>query len=249
MGTEEKFCLKWNDFHSNVSKSFATIRNDVALQDVTLIGNDHKKVSAHRLVLSACSEVFRDLFQSMPHSNPYLYLDSFDSQEILLVLDYIYQGEVQIHQENLNRFLELADKLKLEGLQDNGGNADDSEIAVDEDEKLIRKETKQDITDRKPKRSTSTIMQRTEKVEEESLHEEFDSNRSEVETKFNEIVVKENSLYKCTVCGKAVKDKFNMRNHIETHIEGLVYECRTCQKTFRSNASLRQHTSKFNHYY
>ena len=155
MATEEKFCLKWNDFHSNVSKSFATIRNDVALQDVTLIGNDHKKVSGHRLVLSACSEVFRDLFQSMIHSNPYLYLDSFDSQEILLILDYIYQGEVQIRQENLNRFLELADKLKLEGLQENGGNADDSV-----DEELNRKETKLDITDHKPQRSTSTSIQR-----------------------------------------------------------------------------------------
>ena len=245
MGTEEKFCLKWNDFHSNVSKSFATIRNDVALQDVTLIGNDHKKVSGHRLVLSACSGVFRDLFQSMPHSNPYLYLDSFDSQEILLILDYIYQGEVQIHQENLNRFLELADKLKLEGLQDNGGNDDGSEIT--DDEALYRKETKLDITDHKPQRSSSTIMQRTEKVEEESLRDAFDSNRSEVETKFNEIVVKENSLYKCTVCSKVVKDKTKMRNHIETHIEGLVYDCQTCKKTFRSNESLRKHTSKFNH--
>ena len=71
--------------------------------------------------------------------------------------------------------------------------------------------------------------------------------RESNETKFNEIVVKENSLYKCTVCAKAVKDKFNMRNHIETHIEGLVYECRTCQKTFRSNDSIRKHTSKFKH--
>ena len=248
----EKFCLKWNDFQSNVSKSFAKIRSDTALQDVTLIGNDQKKVSGHRVVLSACSEFFRNLFQSMPHSNPYLYLDSFDSQEILMVLDYIYQGEVQIHQEYLNRFLELADKLKLEGLQDNngaGGNANDSEIAENVDEKHYRKETKPAI--KKPQKQ-STAMQRKYDVEERSINVvedelTFDNNRTEVESKFNEIVVKENSLYHCTVCSKAVKDKFNMRNHVETHIEGLVYDCQICEKTFRSSESLRKHKSSKNH--
>ena len=32
------------------------------------------------------------------------------------MLDYIYQGEVQIYQENLDRFLEIAKKFNLGGL-------------------------------------------------------------------------------------------------------------------------------------
>ena len=47
----EKFSLKWNDFHSNVSKSFSLLRNEDYLHDVTLVSDDHKKVSAHKLVL------------------------------------------------------------------------------------------------------------------------------------------------------------------------------------------------------
>ena len=52
----EKFCLKWNDFDTNVCKSFGKLRNEEYLQDVTLVGDDHNQISAHKLVLSACSE-------------------------------------------------------------------------------------------------------------------------------------------------------------------------------------------------
>ena len=62
----EKFCLKWNDFHTNVSKSFSIFRNEDYLHDVTLVSDDHKKVSAHKLVLSASSEYFKDIFKNVP---------------------------------------------------------------------------------------------------------------------------------------------------------------------------------------
>ena len=48
----EKFCLKWNDFHSNVSKSFGMFRNEDYLHDVTLVSDDHLQVSAHKLVVA-----------------------------------------------------------------------------------------------------------------------------------------------------------------------------------------------------
>ena len=54
---DEKFSLKWNDFYSNVSKSFSVFRNEEYLHDVILVSDDHNnKVAAHKLVLSACSE-------------------------------------------------------------------------------------------------------------------------------------------------------------------------------------------------
>ena len=36
--------------------------------------------------------------------------------ELTNVLDYIYNGELQIYQENLERFLEIAARFQLEGL-------------------------------------------------------------------------------------------------------------------------------------
>ena len=57
----EKFNLKWNDFQSNISKSFGKLKNEQEFFDVTLISEDQKQVSAHKLVLSACSPYFRTI--------------------------------------------------------------------------------------------------------------------------------------------------------------------------------------------
>ena len=112
----EKFCLKWNDFNANVSKSFGLFRNAKYLHDVTLVSDDHKKVEAHKLVLSACSEFFKDIFENNHHSHPLLCLDGISYLDMSNIMDYIYNGEVQIYQENLDRFLAIAQRLKLDGL-------------------------------------------------------------------------------------------------------------------------------------
>ena len=118
----EKFCLKWNDFNSNVSKSFRILRNEEYLHDVTLVSDDYNKVSAHKLVLSACSEYFKDIFKNNPHSHPLLCLDGISVDDLRNIMDYIYNGEVQIYQDDLDRFLIVAQRLKLEGLMENGNN-------------------------------------------------------------------------------------------------------------------------------
>ena len=41
---------------------------------------------------------------------------SISSTELNDILDYVYHGEVNINQEDLDRFLKIADRLKLEGL-------------------------------------------------------------------------------------------------------------------------------------
>ncbi len=54
----EQFCLKWNDFHSNICAAVSAIRQEDDFLDVTLVC-DGDTARAHRLVLSACSPLFR----------------------------------------------------------------------------------------------------------------------------------------------------------------------------------------------
>ena len=61
----EKFCLKWNDFEKNISGSFRELKDDEDFFDVTLTCDSDKEVSAHKVILSACSSFFRQrLFYS-----------------------------------------------------------------------------------------------------------------------------------------------------------------------------------------
>ena len=96
----EKFNLKWNDFHANASKAFGNLRNESYLQDVTLLSEDFKHIPAHKLVLSACSEYFKRLFQETKQSQPLICLDGVNSTDLQNVLDYVYDGEVKILQED-----------------------------------------------------------------------------------------------------------------------------------------------------
>ena len=59
----EKFCLKWNDFQTNVTSSFSKLRNEDEFFDVTLVSDDQQQVSAHKLVLSSCSEYFKNILK------------------------------------------------------------------------------------------------------------------------------------------------------------------------------------------
>ena len=109
----EKFILKWNDFQSNVSRTFSQLRSEEEFFDVSLVSDDQKMMSAHKLVLSASSPYFKHILTTNKHSHPLLCLDGVSSAELQCVLDYIYQGEVQIYQEQLDRFLVVAQRLQL----------------------------------------------------------------------------------------------------------------------------------------
>jgi len=123
MGSSEKFCLRWNDFEANVSRSFAGIRDHNQFFDCTLTTDDDEAYSdnlrAHKVILSACSEFFRNILtkESMSaHPNPLIYLRGISAQDMKYILDFMYHGEVNVAQEELDKFLEVAETLKIKGL-------------------------------------------------------------------------------------------------------------------------------------
>ena len=118
----EKLNLKWNDFPSNVTKSFVQLRNEDDFYDVTLVCDDQNQVSAHKLVLSSCSEFFQTVLKLNKHVHPLLCLDGITSEEMKNVLDYIYFGEAEVYKNDLDRFMCIAQRLKLRGLLSQEGN-------------------------------------------------------------------------------------------------------------------------------
>jgi BTB/POZ domain len=71
--SSEKFCLKWNDFERNISSAFRDIRDEKEFFDITLACED-EQLSAHRVILSACSPFFKSVLRRNPHQHPLLYL-------------------------------------------------------------------------------------------------------------------------------------------------------------------------------
>ena len=113
--SSDKFCLRWNDFSSQLSGSFKEIRDKKDFFDVTLV-SDQDQVEAHKVIISACSPFFRDILSRNPHHHPLLYLRGVKHRELQSVLDFIYHGEVNIAQDDLNSFLLVAEELQVKGL-------------------------------------------------------------------------------------------------------------------------------------
>jgi len=114
-GQDERFCLRWNDFETNISNSFRELKDDKDFFDVTLACDDNQ-LQAHKVILSACSPFFRSILKKNPHQHPLLYLKGVKYDNILSVLNFMYHGEVNIAHEDLNSFLAVAEDLQVKGL-------------------------------------------------------------------------------------------------------------------------------------
>ena len=113
--TEEKLCLKWNDFQDIVQASFAELRVDTDFTDVTLACED-QSIKVHKVVLSTCSPFFKKLLKTHPHPQPLIYMRGLKSSSLKAIVDFIYLGETNVFQQELEIFLALAEELQLKGL-------------------------------------------------------------------------------------------------------------------------------------
>jgi len=125
MGSE-KFCLRWNDFENNISSAFRELRDDKDFFDVTLACDD-EQIQAHKVILSACSPFFRNILRRNPHQNPLLYLKGVKYTDLQSVLNFMYHGEVNVAQEELNSFLAVAEDLRVKGLTQNQSGSSQSQ--------------------------------------------------------------------------------------------------------------------------
>jgi len=114
MGSE-KFCLRWNDFESNISLAFRELKDNEDFFDVTIACED-EQINAHKVILGACSPFFRDILRRNPHQHPLIYLSGVKLVDLQSVLNFMYHGEVSVAQEELNTFLAVAEDLKVKGL-------------------------------------------------------------------------------------------------------------------------------------
>jgi len=114
----EKFCLRWNEFENNISQAFKELRDDKDFFDVTLACDD-EQIQAHKVILSACSPFFRSILRRNPHQHPLLYLKGVKYSDLQSVLNFMYHGEVNVAQEELNSFLAVAEELRVKGLTQN----------------------------------------------------------------------------------------------------------------------------------
>ena len=247
----EKFSLKWNDFHSNISKSFQSLRNKEDFSDVTLVGDDFKQVAAHKIILSSCSTYFNNILKNIANQkHPILCLEGMSFQDIEKVMDYIYNGELRIYQDDIDKFLDLGQRLGLEGLVGITESPRESTLEENDTVKLLDESYDVEVQSYEKKRINKTSIKDKGVLMNATFNQAIVSfaqgssidTIEELDKKVGESYLRDNvGGYLCLYCHKVFKNTGHAREHVEVHFDGLSLNCNYCEKTFRSRYGLRKH--------
>jgi broad-like protein len=110
------FQLAWKEFNSCTSSTFQDLYSDTEFTDVTLATDDDKQIKAHKVILSSCSSFFRRILLNNPHQHPLLYLKGINSAHLKSIIQFIYLGQAEVNQDDIQKFMESAKDLEIKGL-------------------------------------------------------------------------------------------------------------------------------------
>ena len=259
----EKLCLKWNDFQENINSAFGSLRKDSDFSDVTLSCEDGQQIEAHKVILSVSSPLFKNLLKrASKHSHPLIYMRGMKYEDLTAIVDFLYYGEANVFQENLDAFLVIAAELKLKGLTgQNIEEEEDHDVAKSTQPNPVQIKPQKIVEKDQPNPDTNHE-QFVMKDQPPSSNRDISSNNKslaipnfvsgdlqELDEKVKSMMEKSQNLapsgkskaHICKVCGKEGAG-IAIRDHIETnHLEGVCLPCNMCGKTFRSRWSLRRH--------
>eukprot|EP00092_Neocalanus_flemingeri_P009885 GFUD01010654.1.p1 GENE.GFUD01010654.1~~GFUD01010654.1.p1 ORF type:complete len:260 (+),score=41.94 GFUD01010654.1:91-870(+) len=210
--------LRWEESNRVLGKELENIWKAGEMIDVTLVCEDRKQISAHKVVLAAYSTFFRDIFNNNPHPKPLIFLKGITHDYLLRILNFLYTGEARVSQNNLKEFLEVAEDLKIKGL------IEEKKPNV----KLVEETNTWPLMD-------------TSEGEQDCIKSEVPEN-TEDENEFVDEHVDQTPYdgsddLLCTICELKLKNRKSFRNHMvckhnyPKH-KPTEYKCEVCNKVF-----------------
>jgi hypothetical protein len=77
---------------------------------------DDLQIRAHKMILSSCSPLFKNILIKNPHKNPLIYLKDIRYRELDMVMKFIYLGQCDVGEWELEHFLAVGKELQINGL-------------------------------------------------------------------------------------------------------------------------------------
>ncbi|CAG9862809.1 unnamed protein product [Phyllotreta striolata] len=117
MDQAKQFAVNWSNHMAHIKQAFDNLLNNNDFTDVTLYV-EGRKIGAHKMLLSACSNYFKDLFHEFPEEHPIVVLKGVRCSVLEDILKFIYNGEVNVDSNHFNNFLQTAEFLQISGFTD-----------------------------------------------------------------------------------------------------------------------------------
>ncbi|XP_017482017.1 PREDICTED: broad-complex core protein isoforms 1/2/3/4/5-like [Rhagoletis zephyria] len=115
---DDEFKLCWKNFQDNIASGFQNLYDRGDLVDVTL-ACDGKLLHAHKIVLAICSPYFQEIFITNPCKHPIIILKDVTFNIMCELLEFMYQGVVNVKHTELQSFMKIGQLLQIKGLATN----------------------------------------------------------------------------------------------------------------------------------
>ena len=215
---EEWQTLTWQTYPDHLKEIMHDLLTTDDCKDVTLVSDDMKSIKAHRNILSACSPLFKNIFQ-MENDNYHtvVFLQGMPFSEIESIIQLIYLGQAQVncHEDKINEFFTVAKHLQIkELLKDNG-----------EPQHILKTEVVS---------QTNPIKKKNEKIDPVNLP------NKQQHIKFEDLY-SVGGNYKCPQCEKCLSNKSVLLAHVKGQHQGIKYACTQCQYKATQQSNLKKH--------
>ena len=213
------------------------------LLDVTLVSEERTILKAHRFVLAAGSRFFREILKLSPlNSSPVLYIRGASESVLRNILLFLYQGEVNIEEEQLAQFVKISSELQIIGMcppeitEKTEGDVSDCETVVYGE--ISRRElagTYENMDNSGISRALEDKLDVKMSVSRSRSYVSMDHIYTDIDRQTDQSKVAEEAREEVEVEDQENKVKLG---------DGRV-ECKLCSKTFKNKNSLKVHKYRY----
>merc|ERR1719342_2073331 len=239
---DDRCMLKWSQFQENALRTFNEQRTEDFYIDVTLVADDNSMMKAHKLILSASSDYFSNLFRTLldinlPSKN--ILKDGPEYHDLLPKdSENNCTGNTEIDDEIELNFQEISDTDEIPNLEEEHVSNNPSSK-----ENKIKSET--DIAGYH--QTDFSMGEQMEKDSDEGHYNRYFQNQNlivhvnggktlpykEFEKCLWQLYKKNKyGFFECNKCSKSTKLSY-MKEHVEKHLLGLSFECNICGKIMK----------------
>jgi len=237
-----------------MSNNWKKLQMETDFYDVTLACDDNQ-VQAHKVVLSSCSPVLKKLLRQNHHPHPVFYLRGVKFPELLNLLSFMYQGEVNVPQDSLEDFFNVAEDLKVSGLdkkslKNNLSQSIDSIashqsdydnvslICPTNDQKIFKKMSKSSLVSQ-----DNTYLYMDFKAHDKSNESKKDESllvKKAVKTN-GSLSTLSRSPHTCEKCESKFTSKYSLEIHTLSHHKPACYLCEQCNQKYLKRSNMSGH--------
>ena len=107
-------------------QTFGDLFRNKILTDVTLLCEDRFKIEAHKVVLCAGSNFFREFFTNNTRDNLVLYMREIRKHQLMPLIQFLYCGETTVPNNQVKEVLKIAKELEISALDEAKLKSDNS---------------------------------------------------------------------------------------------------------------------------